>query len=75
MLSQGLVYADNNVEVIQKKAMDAFRDGNYKLAEELLKNALSIEETDVLWLNLGRTYMRQNRCIEARNAYAKVNLG
>ena len=75
MLSQGFAWADRNVDMLQKQAMDAFKDGNYKLAEELLKNALSIEESDVTWLNLGRTYMRQNRCVEARNAYAKVNLG
>ena len=74
MLGQGFAWADNNAEVIQKKAMDAFKTGNYKLAEELFKDAIAIEESDVLWLNLGRTYMRQNRCLEAQNAYAKVNL-
>lgn len=58
--------------ILNAQAAQATNNGEYEKAELLFKATLEIEEFDLTWLNLGRTYARQGKCLDAREAYQKV---
>ncbi|MBQ1924490.1 MAG: hypothetical protein II180_00060 [Proteobacteria bacterium] len=64
-------FSDEQV-MLNNQAVDAVSSGNYGKAEQLFNSMLQIGEFNVIWMNLGRTYANQNKCIEAKDAYAHV---
>ena len=58
--------------ILNNQAVEASMREDYKTAELLYQANLRMGEFDITWLNLGRTYAKQNMCIEAAEAYANV---
>ena len=58
--------------MLNNRAVDATNKGNFKDAELFYKAMLKIEEFDAIWANIGSTYVRQGRCIEARRALQRA---
>ncbi|MBR4987003.1 MAG: hypothetical protein IKY83_14820 [Proteobacteria bacterium] len=64
-------FSDEQI-LLNNQAVDAVSSGNYSKAEQLFNSMLQIGEFNIIWMNLGRTYANQNKCIEAKDAYAHV---
>lgn len=64
-------FSDEQV-MLNNQAVDAVGSGNFSKAEQLFNSMLQIGEFNVIWMNLGRTYANQDKCIEAKDAYAHV---
>lgn len=64
-------FSDEQV-LLNNQAVDAVSSGNYVKAEQLFNSMLQIGEFNIIWMNLGRTYANQNKCIEAKDAYSHV---
>lgn len=58
--------------MLNNRAVDATNKGNFKDAELYYKAMLKMAEFDAIWANIGSTYSRQGRCIEARRALQKA---
>ncbi|MBO4351189.1 MAG: hypothetical protein J6A01_09630 [Proteobacteria bacterium] len=58
--------------MLNNEALEAIQTGNYSRAEHLYNAILSIQENNFTWLELGQTYARLNKCIEAYDAYHHV---
>ena len=58
--------------MLNNEAIEAVQTGNDSRAEHLYNAILSIQENNFTWLDLGKTYARQNKCIEAYDAYHHV---
>lgn len=58
--------------MLNNRAVDATHKGNFKDAELYYKAMLKMAEFDAIWANIGSTYSRQGRCIEARRALQKA---
>ncbi len=50
----------------------AFQDGQYDQAIEYFQASLQIGPLNITYLNLGRTYFKAGRCLEAKEAFNKV---
>ncbi|MBR4986216.1 MAG: hypothetical protein IKY83_10825 [Proteobacteria bacterium] len=57
---------------LNNQAVEAVNYRQFEKAEQLFKAMLQIQELNIIWMNLGRTYANQNKCPEAADAYAKV---
>ncbi len=64
--------ADNTFSVEQillnNHAYDATAARDFEKAELLFKALLALGEFNIVWVNLGRTYISEGKCIEARDA-------
>ena len=58
--------------MLNNQAAEATRNGEFAKAEKLFVAMLAIGEFDLVWLNLARTYARENKCLEAEEAYTHV---
>ena len=58
---------------LNNEAYDATAAGDFDKAEILYKALLKLGEFNIVWMNLGRTYLSENKCIEARDAFAHVS--
>ncbi|MBQ9242742.1 MAG: hypothetical protein IJ165_05885 [Proteobacteria bacterium] len=68
---EGLTFSDEQI-MLNNQAVEAVSSGNFKKAEQLFNAMLQIGEFNVIWMNLGRTYANQNKCLEAKEAYERV---
>ena len=57
---------------LNNQAVEATDAKDFAKAEQLYIANLTLGEFDLTWLNLGRTYAKQGKCLEARDAYARV---
>lgn len=62
----------NEQIMLNNQAVEATKAGNYFKAEQLFSAILQIGEFNVVWLNLGRAYASQDKCIEASEAFSHV---
>jgi tetratricopeptide (TPR) repeat protein len=62
----------NEQIMLNNQAVVATKEQNYQKAEQLFNAMLQIGEFNIIWMNLGRTYTSQNKCIEAADAFARV---
>ena len=62
----------NDQIMLNNEAIEAVQTGNYSKAEVIFSAILSIQEINVTWYNLGRSYAKQGKCIEAYDAYNRV---
>ena len=69
--SQTLALTDEQL-TLNNQAVEAVNYRQFEKAEQLFKAMLQIQEVNIIWMNLGRTYANQNKCPEAADAYAKV---
>ena len=60
-------------QMLNDQAAEATRKGDYAKAEQLFLAMLAIQELDFVYMNLGRTYAKEGKCLEAAEAYSKVN--
>ncbi len=58
--------------MLSNQATEATLAGDYKKAEQLFTAMLQLGEIDFVWMQLGRTYDTQGKCLEARYAYEHV---
>ena len=68
---EGFTFSNEQI-LLNNQAVEAVSSGNYKKAEQLFNAMLQIGEFNVIWMNLGRTYANQNKCLEAKEAYEHV---
>ena len=59
-------------QMLNDQAAEATRNGDYAKAEQLFLAMLAIQELDFVYMNLGRTYFKEGKCLEAAEAYSKV---
>ena len=64
-------FSDEQI-MLNNQAVDAANAGNYKKAEQLYNAMLQIAEMNVIWANLGGTYLKEGKCLEAAEAYKNV---
>ena len=64
-------FSDEQI-MLNNQAVDAANAGNYKKAEQLYNAMLQIAEMTVIWANLGGTYLKEGKCLEAAEAYKNV---
>lgn len=69
--SEGGFFSEEQLS-LNARAAEATNAGDYEQAELLFRANLRLGEFDITWLNLGRTYARHGKCIEAREAYSHV---
>ena len=62
----------NEQIMLNNQAVVATREENFVKAEQLFNAMLQIGEFNIIWMNLGRTYTSQNKCLEAADAFARV---
>lgn len=62
----------NEQIMLNNQAVVATKEQNYEKAEQLFNAMLQIGEFNIIWMNLGRTYTSQNKCIEAADAFSRV---
>ncbi len=62
----------NEQILLNNQAVIATKEQNYQKAEQLFNAMLQIGEFNIIWMNLGRTYTSQNKCIEAAEAFQRV---
>jgi hypothetical protein len=67
-------FANPNESQMQlyKDGSTAFQAEQYEDAVRLFKASLVVGELNITWLNLGRAQFKLGRCLEAREAFAKV---
>ena len=70
--SDGLDMKEDQI-MLNDQATEATRKGDYAKAEQLFLAMLAIQELDFVYMNLGRTYAKEGKCLEAAEAYSKVN--
>ena len=70
-VDDGLTFSNEQI-LLNNQAVEAVSSGNFKKAEQLFNAMLQIGEFNVIWMNLGRTYANQNKCLEAKEAYDHV---
>ena len=58
--------------MLNNQAVTAVKSGEFKKAEQLYQALLQLGEFNYIWYQLGRTYARQDKCIEAYDAYSHV---
>lgn len=73
-LAEEVVEATFSAEQIElnQSAAEATQAGDYLSAEEHFRASLELGESNVTWLNLGRMFARAGKCLDARDAYARV---
>lgn len=54
------------------EAVEAQRKGDYAKAQHLMESVILLGETDVNWMQLGRLYDLQGKCLLAEDAYKHV---
>ncbi|MBO4350366.1 MAG: tetratricopeptide repeat protein [Proteobacteria bacterium] len=69
--SDGLDMKPDQV-MLNDQAAVATRNGDYAKAEQLFQAMQAIQELDLVYMNLGRTYAKEGKCLEAAEAYSKV---
>lgn len=68
-------WADNFVKLTEQQielnnqAIEAQQEGDLLKAQKLIESMILLGETDVAWLQLGRIYEMQKKCIGAMDAY------
>ena len=62
----------NEQILLNNKATDAVNAGDFKKAENFLAALNDLGEFNVVWYQLGRTYARQDKCLEAYDAFNHV---
>jgi len=68
----GVVDLTEEQIALNNQAYAAREAGDLKKAEKLAEATLEIQEIDFLWLQLGRIYEEEGKCVSAINAYNKV---
>ena len=61
-------YTDEQKEM-NREAIEAFQRGEFYKAEQYYKAMLEKHEYNVIWYQLGRTYAKQDKCVEAYVAF------
>lgn len=64
-------FSDEQV-MLNNQAVDAAIAGDYKKAEQLFNAMLQLGEMNIIWMNVGGVYVKQGKCMEARNAFEHV---
>ena len=73
-----LVFAQDVVELSEyqlnanNEGVRALVEKDYSKAVGSFESSLRLGEANITWLNLGRTYQKMGRCLDARNAYEKA---
>lgn len=59
--------------MLNNRAVEAVKEGNFKKGEQLYFALLQLGEFNVIWYQIARTYARENKCIEAYDAFNQVS--
>lgn len=59
---------------LNNKAVEAQKAGELDKAQHFIESMILIQETDISWMQLGRLYELQGKCLMAREAYAHVSM-
>lgn len=63
----------NEQVMLNDQAAEAQQKGDYAKAEQLFLAMQAIQELDIIYMNLGRTYSKEGKCLEAADAYSHVS--
>ena len=58
--------------MLNHQAVTAVKNNEFKKAEQLYQALLQLGEFNYIWYQLGRTYARQDKCVEAYDAFSHV---
>ena len=57
---------------LNEKAIEAQKVGDYAKAQHFIESMILIQETDISWMQLGRLYEFQGKCLMSQEAYNHV---
>ena len=69
--TMGVTFSDTQRDLLYR-ATSEFKSENFKQAESLLETIIYINEFDLMWFQLGKAYDRENKCMDAYNAFGRV---
>lgn len=58
--------------MLNNLATEAVNNNDYLKAEHLFGAMLQLKESNIIWYQLGRTYIKQNKCMEAKEAFVNA---
>lgn len=58
---------------LNEKAIEAQKVGDYAKAQHFIESMILIQETDISWMQLGRLYEFQGKCLMSQEAYNHVS--
>ena len=62
----------NEQLMLNNRAVEAVINKEFKKAEKLYEALLTMGEFNVVWFQIARTYTRENKCVEAYDAFSHV---
>ena len=69
--AEGVSFTDEQI-LLNNRAAEATKKGDFKQAEQLYNALLQIGESNIVWFNLGHSQAKQDKCIEARSSFEHV---
>lgn len=64
-----LVEPSTGQQTLNDEGVKAMIDEDYERAVKLLQESLALGDLNITYLNLGRAYQKQGKCLEAQDAY------